>query len=81
MSNLLYYINNLPGLVFLVGEMNIHFVNELQSQTLQTMTTFGLYNNVQIINNPTHMSGRMIDWVVVSPDDDIHTKSTVEDSL
>ena len=65
MSNLLYYINNLPGLVFLVGEMNIHFDNELQSLTLQTMTTFGLYNNVQIINNSTHMSGHMIDWVVV----------------
>ena len=55
MSNLLYYINNLPGLVFLVGEMNIYFDNELQSLTLQTMTTFSLHSNVQIINNLTHM--------------------------
>ena len=30
------YIDNLPGFVFLVGDMNIHFDNPLQSLTKQT---------------------------------------------
>ena len=61
--------------------MNIHFDNPLQSLTKKTLTTLSLYNLVQVINKPTHRCGHMIDWVVVRPDDDIHTKSTATDSL
>ena len=61
--------------------MNIHFDNSLQSQTKQTLTTLSLYNLVQVINVPTHRSGHIIDWIIVRPDDDIHQKSTVTDSL
>ena len=66
------YINNLPGLVCLVGDMNFHFDNPLQSQTKQTLTTLSLNNLVQVINKPTHKCGHIIDWVVVQPYDDIH---------
>ena len=45
------------------------------------MTTFILHSLVQVINKPTHKCGHIIDWVVVRPDDDIHKKSTVADSL
>ena len=45
------------------------------------MTTLSLYNLVQVINRPTHRCGHIIDWVIVRPDDDIHKKSTVTDSL
>ena len=38
------YVNNLPGLVCLVGDMNIQFDNPLQSLTKQTLTTLSLYN-------------------------------------
>ena len=72
------YINNLPGLV---GDVIIHFDNPLQSLTKQSLTTLSLYNLVQVNNKPTHMCGHIIDWVVVRPDDDIHKKSTVADSL
>ena len=75
------YINNLPGLVCLVGDMNIHFDNPLQSLTKQTWSTLSLYGLVQVINKPTHKCGHIIDWVIVRPDDDIHRKSTVTDSL
>ena len=65
------YINNRSGLVCLVGDMNIHFYNQLQSLTKLTLTTLSLYNNVQVITKPTHKFGHIIEWVVVRPDDDI----------
>ena len=74
-------IDNLPGFVCLVGDINIHFDNPLQSPTKQTLTTLSLYSFVQVINKPTHMCSHIIDWVVVRPDDDIHIKSTVADLL
>ena len=61
--------------------MNIHFDNPLQSLTKQTLTTLSLHNLVQVNNKPNHRCGHIIDWVIVRPDDDIHKKSTVSDSL
>ena len=81
LPDLLDYVNNLPGFVCLVGDMNIYFDNPLQSLTKHTLTTLILYNLVQVINMPTHRYGHIIDWVIVRPDDDIHRKSTVTDSL
>ena len=78
---LLDYVNSLPGLVCLVGDMNIHFDNPLQSLTKHTLSTLSLYGLFQVINKPTHRCGHIIDWVIVRPDDDIHRKSTVTDSL
>ena len=75
------YVSNLPGFVCLVGDMNIHFYNPLQSLTKQTLTTLSLYSLVQVINKPTHRCVHIIDWVILRPDDDIHKKSTVTDSL
>ena len=81
LPDFLEYVNNLPGFVCLVGDMNIHFDNPLQSLTKQTLTTLSLYNPFQVINKPTHRCDHIIDWVFVRPDDDIHKKSTVTDSL
>ena len=81
LTDLLDYVNSLPGLVCLVGDMNIHFDNPLQSLTKQTLSTLSLYGLVQVINKPTHRCGHIIDWVIVRPDDDIQRKSTVTDSL
>ena len=81
LPDLLDYVNSLPGFVCLVGDMNIHFDNPLQSLTKQTLSTLSLYSLVQVINKPTHRCGHIIDWVIVRPDDDIHRKSTVTDSL
>ena len=81
LPDLLSYVNNLPGFVCLVGDMNMHFNNPLQSQTKQTLTTHCLNVLVQVINKPTHRCGHIIDWVIARPDDDIHKKSTVTDSL
>ena len=61
--------------------MNIHFDNPLQSLTKHTLTTLSLHYLVQVINKPTHRCVHIIDWVVAQPDDDIHKKSTVTDSL
>ena len=77
LPGLLDYVNSLPGIVCLVGDMNIHFDNPLQSLTKQTLTTLRFYSLVHVINKPTHRC----DWVIVRPDDDIHKKSTVKDSL
>ena len=81
LPDLLDYVNNLQVFVCLVGDMNIHFDNPLQSLTKQTLTTLSLYNLVKVINKPTHRCGHIIDWVIVRPDDDIHKKYTVTDSL
>ena len=56
------YINSLPRFVCLVGDMNIHFDNPLQSLTKQTLTTLSLYILVQVINKPTHRCGLINDW-------------------
>ena len=45
------------------------------------MNTLILYNLIQVINKPTYRCGHIIDWVIVRPDDDIHKKSTVADSI
>ena len=55
--------------------------NNNQSLTKQTLSTLSLHSLVQVINKPTHWCGHIIDWVIVRPDDDIHRKSTVTDSL
>ena len=68
-------------IVCLVGDINIHFDNPLQSLTKQTLSTLSLYGLVQVINKPSHRCGHIIDWVIVRPDDDIDRKSTVTDSL
>ena len=81
LPDLLDYVNNLPEFVRLVGDMNIHFDNPLQSLTIQTLTTLSLHNLVQVINKPTRRCGHIIDWVIVRPDDDIHKKYVVADSL
>ena len=81
LPDLLDYVNNLPGFVCLVGDMNIHFDNPLQSLTKQTLTTLILCNLVQVINKPINRCGHIIDWVIVRLEDDIHEKSTVTDSL
>ena len=39
---LLDYVGNLPGIVCLVGDMNIHFDNPLQSLTKQNLTAHSL---------------------------------------
>ena len=90
--DLLDYINNLTEFVCFVGDMNIHFDNQLQALTKHGLTTLSLYNIVQVINKPTHKCGHIviimmiiskfiIDWVVSRSDDDIHKKSTVTVSL
>ena len=42
LPDLLDYVINLQGFVCLVGHMNIHFENPLQSLTKQTLTTLSL---------------------------------------
>ena len=44
LPDLLDYVNNLPGFVFLVGDMNINIDNPLQSPTKKTLTTLSLNN-------------------------------------
>ena len=61
LPDLLDYVNNLPGFVCLVGDMNVHFDNPLQSLTKQTLTTLSLYNLVQFINRRIHRCGHIID--------------------
>ena len=80
LSDLLYYVSNLPGFACLVGDINIHLDNPIQSPTKLTFTTQNLYNLVQVTNRSTHMCCHIIDWAIVRPDDDIHEKSTVTDS-
>ena len=74
LPDLLDYVNNRPGFVCLVGDMNIHFDNSLQSLTKQTFTTLSLNSLVQVINEPTHRCGHIIDRVVVRPEYYIHKK-------
>ena len=64
LPDLLDCVSNLPGIRCLVGDMNIHFDNPLQSLTKQTLTTLSLCSLVQVINKTTHMCGHIIDWVV-----------------
>ena len=81
LPDFLDYVNNLPGFACLVGDMNIHFDNPLQSLTKQTLTIISLHNLVQVINKLTHRCGHIIDWVIVRPDDDIHKNILLQTHL
>ena len=81
LPDLLNYGNNLSRFVCLFGDMNIHIDNPLQSLTKQNLTTLSLYVLVKVINKPTSRCSHTIDWAIVRPDDDIHKKSTVTDSI
>ena len=61
LPDLLDYVNSLPGLVCLVGDMNIHFDNPLQSLTKQTLSTLSLYGLVQVINS--QLTGAVISLI------------------
>ena len=50
LPDLLDYINKLPGLACLVGDMNVHLHNPLQSLTKHTLNTLSLHSLVQVIN-------------------------------
>ena len=78
LPDLLDDINNLPGLVCLLGDMNIHFDNPLQSLTKQTLTALSLHSLVQVVSKPTHRCGHIKDVVVVRPDGDTHTDSLTD---
>ena len=81
LPDLLDYVNNLPGFIYLVVDMNIHFDNQLQSLTKQTLTTLGLHSLVKVINKPTHRCGQIIDWIIARPDDDIHKNLLLQTHL
>ena len=81
LPDLLDYVNNLPGFVCLVGDMNNQFDNPLLSLPKQTLATLSLHNLVRVINKTTHRGGHIIDWVIVRPDDDILGKLNVADQL
>ena len=81
LPDLLDYVNNLPGFVCLVGDMNIHVDNPFQSLAKQTLTTISLHSIVKVINKPTHRCGHIIDWVIVRPDDDIHENLLLQTHL
>ena len=71
LPDLLNYVDNLQGFGSLVGYMNIHLDNPLQSQTKQTMTTLSLHSHVQVINEPTHsavmsLTGLLFDLTMTS---------------
>ena len=61
LPDLLYYVNNLPELVCLVGDMNIHIDNPLQSISIQTWTSLSLNSLVKLINAPTHTCGHIVE--------------------
>ena len=81
LSDLLDYIDNLPGLVCLGGDMNINFDNPQQSATKQTFPTLNLCSLVQVINEPTNKCGHIINWVVVRPDNDINRSLLLQTHL
>ena len=81
LSDLLDCVGYLPGFVCIIGDMNIHFDNPLQSLTLQTLTTLCLYNFVQVINKPSLRCGHVIEWVIVRPDNDIHINLLLQTHL
>ena len=66
LPDLLDYVNNLQEFVCLVGDMNIHFDNPLQSLTKQTLTTLSLYDLVNVINKPTHRCGHIMHLLKLS---------------
>ena len=81
LPDLLDDVNNLQGFVCLVCDVNIHFDNPLQSPTKQTLTTLRLNCLEKVVIKPTNRCNHIIDSVIVRPDDDIHKKSIVTDSL
>ena len=71
LPDLLDYISNLPGLVCLVVDMNIHSDNPLQSLTNQTLTTLNLYDLSKSLMGPLiyaviSLTGLLFDLMMTS---------------
>ena len=63
------YVNNLPGFACLVGDMNIHFDNPLQSLTKQTLTTLiTLFKSLisPLIGAVISLTGLLFDLTIIS---------------
>ena len=71
LPDLLDYVDNLPGFVFLVGDMNIHFDNPLQLLTKQTLTTLSLITLSKSLTSPLisaviSLTGLLFDLTITS---------------
>ena len=66
LPDFLDYVNSLPGFVCLVGDMNIHFDNPLQSLTKQTLSTLSLYDLVQLTGSVISLTGLLFDLTMTS---------------
>ena len=81
LPDLLDYINTLHGHLCLLGDVNVHFDKPNEPLTKTTVEILDMYNLKQIVDRPTHKRGHVIDWIVVSDDDNIHCVSIVSDAL
>ena len=81
LPELLDYTNTLHGHICLTGDANIHFDCVNETLTKRTVDLLAQYNLEQVIDSSTHKKGHILDWVVIRPDDDVHTGSTVSDAL
>ena len=81
LPELLDYTNTLHGHICLTGDANIHFDCVNETLTKRTVDLLAQYNLEQVIDSSTHKKGHILDWIVIRPDDDVHTGSTVSDAL
>ena len=80
-SDLLEFINTIPGKILLIGDFNFPFnrPNEgYTSELLGLLDTFGLE---QAVKDSTHKKGNIVDWVVHRTVDNILKSCLVDNNL
>ena len=59
--------NSLPGQLYTLGDINIHY-----DHPLDPLDILNMYNLKQTVVQSTHRQGHVSEWVTVRPDEGIH---------
>ena len=73
--------NSLHGQLCILGDFNIHFDCPHTPLTAKTVDILNAYSLQQVVTEPTHKGGHILDWVIVRPDEQIHRSTRVSDCL
>ena len=65
------------GKIIIVGDFNFDWSNSKNPDSTHMREMLDSFNLEQLVNEPTHISGHTLDWVVLRSDDNIASRTTI----
>ena len=81
-ANTLMFIADIQKIIsrkktLIIGDFNLCFLTETNHPIFQFLDSWGFY---QLVNNPTHILGRMIDLVFINTETDVENVEVLQQS-